>query len=218
MYLHDAITDAPELRQTAVEVEIWEGYLSRNKANIKKILCTYSLDNGPCQETDEGRLLFRFTNFDWIKNIRPLLDQGSIHHSVLRFCDINPHQQLLKKKIFIAEDDPDVADSIRTMLEDAGYHVRVSSSGKPIIEGSFSWVDVFILDKRMPGFDGLDVCRHLRRQAATRDVPVIMISAEAHKGNEALDAGANDYIEKPFHMHHFLNLVRRYTKGIKQLP
>ena len=216
MYLYDIKADSAALHQTAVEIEIWEGYLLRSKTNIQKILCTYSLDNGPWQETDDGKLLFRFTNFDWLKNIKQLLEQGNIHYTVLASFDINPLQQLLKKKIFLAEDDPDIAFSMTTILQDAGYHVKVAGCGKPIIEGNFSWVDLFILDKRMPDIDGFEICRHLRRQAGTKDTPVIVISAEAKNGNEALNAGASDYIEKPFHMHYLLNLVRRYTAKIKE--
>ena len=215
MYLYDITPDSAALHQTAVEIEVWEGYLLRNKTNVQKSLCTYSLDNGPWQETDDGKLLFRFTNYDWLKNIRVLLDRENMHYQVLRAFDINPLQQLLKKKIFLAEDDPDTAFALSSILEDAGYHVKVSSSGNAIIKGNFSWVDLFILDKRMPDIDGLEICRHLRAQAATRDIPVIMISADARNGDEALDAGASDYIEKPFHMHYLVNLVKRYTARMK---
>jgi DNA-binding response OmpR family regulator len=90
--------------------------------------------------------------------------------------------------------------------------VKLASSGKPIIEGNFSWVDLFILDKRMPDVDGLEICRYLRAQAATKDTPVIMISCETRKSNEALAAGANDYIEKPFHIHYLLNVVSAYMR------
>jgi DNA-binding response OmpR family regulator len=70
-------------------------------------------------------------------------------------------------------------------------------------------VDLFILDSRMPDVDGFQICRYLRTQAATKHTPVLMISCEARKGDEALIAGATDYIEKPFHMHYLLNLVSR---------
>lgn len=211
MHLSAIRSDSSAPDQTAVEVEIWEGYLLRNRANISKTLCTYSLDNGPWQEADDGKLIFRFTAFDWSKNIEHLLSHNNIHYRLLGNVGINPLQQLLKKKIFIAEDDPDIGFCLLSVLQDAGYHVKLSSSGKPILEGSFSWVDLFILDKRMPDVDGFQICRYLRSQSATRDTPVIMISCEARNGDEALLAGATDYIEKPFHMHYLLNVVSRYT-------
>ena len=211
MHLYATRPDSSALDQTAVEVEIWESYLLRNKTNISKTLCTYSLDNGPWQETDNGKLIFRFTSYDWSKNVEELLTRSNIHYTIVGNVGINPLQQLLKKKIFVAEDDPDIGYCLMTVLENAGYHVKLSSSGKPILEGNYSWVDLFILDKRMPDVDGLLICRYLRTQAATKDTPVIMISCEARKGDEALLAGANDYIEKPFHMHYLLNLISRYT-------
>lgn len=197
----------------AVEVDIWEGSLLRNKTNLSQTLCRYSLDNGPLNESADGKLLFRFTAFDWQKNIHHLLVRHNIHHSVAATVSVNPSEQLLKKKICIAEDDPDILYTLSTMLEDAGYYVKVSARGKPILDGSYSRVDLFILDKMMPDADGLDICRHLRSQSATKDIPVIMISAHPKTGNEALQAGANDYIEKPFEMHYLLNVVGKYTKG-----
>ena len=70
----------------------------------------------------------------------------------------------------------------------------------------------------MPDVDGLALCRHLRAQSATRNTPVIMISAAPQTGNEALLAGANDYIEKPFHVHYLLNVVSKYTRDVNRQP
>ena len=196
----------------AVEINIWEESLLRNKTNIGHTLCIYSLDNGPVNESAEGRLLFRFAAFDWQKNIEHLLVQNKIHYSVSATLQVNPAEQLLKKKIFIAEDDPDILYALSSILEAAGYHVRTSPTGRPLLRSSFSSVDLFILDKQMPDVDGLDICRHLRAHTTTRNIPVIMISAHPRKGNEALNAGANDYIEKPFEMHYLLNVVARYTR------
>lgn len=200
------------LPQTAVEVHVWEGSLLRNKTNIGKMLCTYSLDNGPLNESDDSMFLFRFTSFDWENNIRELLITNKIPHSVVGEVGVDMGEQLLKKKIFVAEDDPDILFALSTMLRDAGYQVKASSHAKPIIDGNYSWVDLFILDKQMPDADGLEICRHLRGQAATKETPVILISALPKAGNDALLAGANDYIEKPFEMHYLLNIVSKYIR------
>ena len=200
------------LFQIAIEVQIWEGYLLRNKTHAGKTLCTYSLDNGPLNEGDDNILTFRFTAYDWEKNIQHLLSVNNIHCSIIREVKIDPFRYLQKKKIFVAEDDPDILFAISKMLEDSGYQVKTSSCGKPVVDGNYSWVDLFILDKQMPDIDGLEICRHLRAQAATKDTPVILISAHPKRGNEALNAGANDYITKPFEMHYLLNVVSRYTR------
>ena len=199
--------------QTAVEVEIWEGYFVRNKSAIAKTLHTYSLDNGPLQENADDRFIFRFTSFDWEKNIEKLLIRNNIHFLLLRTVGINPMQQLLRKKVLVADDNPETALSVSMVLEDAGYQVKVSPSGRSILEGHYSCVDLFILDSKMPDVDGLQLCRHLRSQSATKDTPVILISAARQSGNEALLAGANDYIEKPFHFHYLLNVVSKYTRN-----
>lgn len=199
--------------QTAVEVEIWEGYLLKTNSTIAKTLYTYSLDNGPLQQNADDRFVFRFTAFDWGKNIEKLLIRNNIHFLLLRTVDINAMQQLLKKRVLVAEDDPEIALPLSMILEDAGYHVKVSTSGKAVLDGSYLWVDVFILDRKMPDVDGLQLCRYLRSQSATKDTPVILISAARQSGNEALLAGANDYIEKPFHLHYLLNVVSKYTRN-----
>lgn len=201
--------------ETAVEVEIWKGYFLKDTSAIAKTLCTYSLDNGPLHENAVDRSVFRFTLFDWKKNIEKLLIGNNIHFLLLRTLGINSMQLLLKKRVFVAEDDPEIALCLSMILEDAGYQVRVSSSGKPVIDGSYSWVDLFILDRKMPDVDGLEVCKYLRSQSATKDTPVILISAVQQSGNEALLAGANDYIEKPFHLHYLLNVVSKHTRSKK---
>ena len=199
--------------QTAVEVEIWEGYFVKDKSAIAKTLYTYSLDNGPLHKNTDDRFVFRFTAFDWGKNIERLLITNNIHYLLLRMVGINAMQQLLRKKVLVADDDPETALSLSMILEDAGYQVKVSASGKSVIDGNYSWVDLFILDRKMPDVDGLQLCRHLRSQSATKDTPVILISAARQSGNEALLAGANDYIEKPFHLHYLLNVVSKYTRN-----
>jgi two-component system, OmpR family, phosphate regulon response regulator PhoB len=211
----DLFRDTPgslQTVETAVEIEVWEGYLIRNNTNLRKTLCTYSLDNGPLDESTEGHLVFRFTSFDWKKNILDLLGKNNIHFRITGKTPLDTLSQLLKKKIYIAEDDPDISAALASMLERAGYQVRVSINGAPILAGNYSWVDLFILDKQMPDADGLDICRQLRAQAATRDTPVIVISAHPRSGTEALHAGANDYIEKPFEMHYLLNVVAKFLK------
>lgn len=197
---------------TAVEVEIWEGYLLRNNTGVGKALCTYSLDNGPLNESEAGNLTFRFMLFDWQNNIQDLLARNNIHFAILRKEEADMLHRLLKKNIFVAEDDPNILLCLQTILENAGYHVRVSACGAPVVEGNFSSIDLFILDNQMPDINGVEVCRFLRSQSRTRDTPVILISAIPNCGNEALNAGADDYIVKPFHMHYLLNVVAKFMR------
>jgi DNA-binding response OmpR family regulator len=116
----------------------------------------------------------------------------------------------MKKKILLIEDDPDISFTVNIILENAGYEVQALASAQTIIAGTYSIPDLFILDKRMPDMDGLDVCRHLRTKIESRNIPVIIISASPKFGQPALKAGANDFLEKPFHMKDLLDIVSKY--------
>jgi DNA-binding response OmpR family regulator len=68
------------------------------------------------------------------------------------------------------------------MLENAGYEVDLSSNGKFILKGKYDYPDLYILDKRIPDIDRLDVCRELRRNRASKNIPIIIISASPKSG------------------------------------
>jgi DNA-binding response OmpR family regulator len=116
----------------------------------------------------------------------------------------------MKKNVLILEDDPDILFTLRLMLENDGYEVEQLSSGKTIVDGTCPVPDLYVLDKRMPDMDGLDVCRYLRNRPESKDVPIIIISATPRFGPQALKAGANDFLAKPYQMKDFLALVRKY--------
>jgi DNA-binding response OmpR family regulator len=116
----------------------------------------------------------------------------------------------MKQKILLLEDDPDILFTLTMILENEGYDVKQLVSGKSIMDNTCELPDLYILDKRMPDMDGLDVCRHLRNREEGKNIPVIIISASPKFGPQALKAGANDFLEKPFQMKTFLALVRKY--------
>jgi DNA-binding response OmpR family regulator len=116
-----------------------------------------------------------------------------------------------KKKVYIAEDDLNILFALNTMLEDAGYDVLISHCGSPMLKTDLPSTDLFILDNRMPDVDGIDVCRHLKSQPSTKHVPVIMISAFRNFGSQAIRAGVDEFLEKPFDMGTLLRLVAKHT-------
>jgi DNA-binding response OmpR family regulator len=118
----------------------------------------------------------------------------------------------MKKKIILVEDDPDILFTVNIILENAGYDVEALSSARSIVDGSCCHPDLFILDKRMPDMDGLDVCKHIRGQTENKNTPVIIISASPKFGGPALRAGANDFLEKPFQIKALLEMVSKYLK------
>jgi DNA-binding response OmpR family regulator len=117
----------------------------------------------------------------------------------------------MKHRIVLVEDDPDILFTVTIILEDAGYEVEALTSARSVIDGNYTCPDLFILDKRMPDMDGLDVCRHLRSTPSSEAIPVVIVSASPKFGPLALKAGANDFLEKPFHVKDLLALVEKYV-------
>ena len=113
----------------------------------------------------------------------------------------------MKKRILVTEDDAGLQDIFRLILEKAGYEVDIFTSGRPILQDEFSLPDLFLLDKQLPGSDGIDICKHLKLKEQTRHIPVIMISANPRISVLSEDAGANAYIEKPFDKAYLLGLI-----------
>jgi DNA-binding response OmpR family regulator len=101
-------------------------------------------------------------------------------------------------RILTVEDDERIRTAVRMALEDEGWEVQEADSGEGGIE-SFATTpaDVVLIDLMLPGIDGFQVCRAIRK---TSDVPILMVTARAdtHDVVAGLEAGADDYVTKPF--------------------
>ncbi|KIC95659.1 response regulator [Flavihumibacter solisilvae] len=113
------------------------------------------------------------------------------------------------QKIIIAEDDHGIQEVIRLILEGWGYEVIIYRSGLDLIHNKFEVPHLFILDKQLADIDGLDVCKWLKENPATRHIPVIMVSTSPHISKFALKAGADNFLEKPFKMQELKELVEK---------
>ena len=106
------------------------------------------------------------------------------------------------KRILVIEDDPDIALSLRLKLErDGGYTVETVEDGSAGMRSAIDRPpDLVLLDVNLPGMDGFEVCRNLRKNPATAATPVIMLTARIDESDRisGLDLGADDYITKPF--------------------
>lgn len=108
---------------------------------------------------------------------------------------------MAEQKILIVEDEEDVQELVRYNLEKNGYRAESALDGKTALNKARTIKpDLILLDLMLPKIDGLQVCRSLKGDAATADIPVVMLTA---KGTEAdivtgLEMGADDYITKPF--------------------
>jgi two-component system response regulator MprA len=113
-------------------------------------------------------------------------------------------------KILVVDDERAVRDSLRRALELQGYDVALAADGAEALaelEGN-GQVDAVLLDILMPGIDGLEVCRRIRSSGS--EVPVLMLTARDAVGDRVagLDAGADDYVVKPFALEELLARVR----------
>jgi CheY-like chemotaxis protein/phosphoribosyl 1,2-cyclic phosphodiesterase len=106
-----------------------------------------------------------------------------------------------RPRVLIAEDDPDVREVLADMLSDDDYELVVARDGREALGLALGRTpDLALIDLRMPGLDGQEVCRALRAEARTRDMPVIILTASGSENDIVLgfEGGATDYITKPF--------------------
>jgi two-component system response regulator MprA len=114
----------------------------------------------------------------------------------------------MSEHILIVEDDQGIADTLRRGLIFEGYQASVAYDGKTALDMAREQMpDLVILDWMLPGLDGLEVCKRLR---AASDVPILMLTAKDSVAErvEGLDAGADDYLVKPFAFDELLARIR----------
>jgi len=103
--------------------------------------------------------------------------------------------------VLLAEDDADIRYLVTFKLEQVGHEVRAFGDGlSALTDARGHPPELAVLDVMMPGMSGLDVCRELRKDPATADVPIIILTARAQEADIAAGfaAGADDYVVKPF--------------------
>ena len=111
-------------------------------------------------------------------------------------------------RVLVVDDEPVLVDTIRYKLRREGYEVHVAGDG---VEGlrlaQAAAPDIVVLDLMLPGLDGLEVCRQLRRQST---VPILMLTAKDDEVDKivGLEVGADDYMTKPFSLHELVARIR----------
>ena len=116
------------------------------------------------------------------------------------------------KRIVVVEDDEAIADVVRLILARAGYSITIYENSAPLLAGTYDLPQLYILDKQIPGIDGLELCRRLKADPLTAAIPVIMLSASPQIQSLAAAAGADAALEKPFEAAGLRQLVARFME------
>ncbi len=125
------------------------------------------------------------------------------------------------RPVLIIEDDPDIAESLRYNLEREGLESRVAATGELGLAAALDAKNppaLIILDLMLPGMSGMELCRRLRREPATRRTPIIMLTARVLEEERVagLDLGADDYITKPFSVRELMARVRAVLRRVDE--
>jgi len=119
-----------------------------------------------------------------------------------------------KAMIVIVDDDPDILDAMRLLLEMEGYAVvttqKADSLKRLIEEGTLP--NLILLDVLLSGKDGRVVCQELKCQEKIKNIPIIIVSAHPSAAKNAMRYGAEDFIAKPFNIDELLQKVKKYVE------
>lgn len=118
--------------------------------------------------------------------------------------------QSSQKRILIVDDEPDILEFLQIIFEEAGFLVVTTEKGDYLgkLKGG-PLPDLVLLDMLLSGKDGREIVKQLKSQTRTKHIPVIMFSAHPSAEKTALEAGADDFVEKPFDIDTLLEKVQR---------
>ena len=123
-----------------------------------------------------------------------------------------------RPRVLVVEDEQALVELLRYNLEQAGFGVSVALDGEEALAAVRDEVpDLILLDWMLPLLSGIEVCRQLRRQTATANLPIIMLTARGEEGDRVrgLDAGADDYVAKPFSPAELVARIRAVLRRIR---
>lgn len=127
----------------------------------------------------------------------------------------------MRKRILVVEDDLDLVELLRFNLCRAGFSVTIAGDGSAALKKARCLPpDLILLDLMLPELDGFAVCEILRRDAATKNIPIIILTAMSSQLAKVagLGAGANDYVTKPFSPKHLLSCIEDQLSRIPAPP
>ena len=122
----------------------------------------------------------------------------------------------MAKRVLLAEDEPNIAESLSFLLERAGFEVAVETNGRRALDSVMAnQPDVLVLDVMLPELDGYEILRHLRADQRVEAIPVLMLTAKGQRENRemAIECGADLFMTKPFANADIVSAVKRLADG-----
>jgi|TARA_R110000782_G_scaffold155133_1_gene247437 DNA-binding response OmpR family regulator len=122
----------------------------------------------------------------------------------------------MAKRVLLAEDEPNIVESLTFILERSGFEVATTTNGRQALEVAQSDTpDILILDVMLPELDGYEVLRRLRADARTKTLPVLMVTAKGQREDRetAMKCGADMFITKPFVNSELIAAVEKLAVG-----
>ncbi len=113
----------------------------------------------------------------------------------------------MKPTIFVVEDDPDILELLQFNLDKEGFRVKLEKNGEKAFESiSANLPDLVVLDLNLPGLSGIEICKYLRENPRTKELPIIMLTARSQEIDKIIgfEIGADDYVTKPFGIREFI--------------
>lgn len=119
---------------------------------------------------------------------------------------------MARERILVVDDEEDVLELVRFNLDKNGYKIDTATTGEEVLAKARAKLpDLIILDLMLPGIDGLEVCKTLKNDSKTSNIPIIMLTAKGEDADvvSGLELGADDYVTKPFSPKILIARVRR---------
>jgi two-component system alkaline phosphatase synthesis response regulator PhoP len=123
---------------------------------------------------------------------------------------------MAKERILVVDDEEDILELVEYNLAKAGYRPSVASTGGDALKAAREQLpDLILLDLMLPGLDGISVCTILKNAPRTRDIPIVMLTAKGEERDvvRGFEAGADDYVTKPFSPRILLARVQAVLRG-----
>jgi len=124
----------------------------------------------------------------------------------------------MREKILIVEDEKDIAKMLDYNLKKEGYKTSLARDGEDALDLAVrEHPDLILLDLMLPGVDGLEVCKELKKERTTSGIPIIMLTAKSRESDKivGLELGADDYVTKPFSPRELIARIKAVTRRAK---